>query len=84
MAYIEDVKRVFKLSCCAPFSIEMIENKYMVINGHKGICGYDKEEISLRIKCGILKIIGKELNLSALTESEAYVSGMIQGVYFEN
>lgn len=84
MAYVEDIKKVFALSQGFSYAVELLSNKYVVINGHKGISGYDDEVISVKIKNGLIKVLGCNLKLATLTDSEVYISGNIKGVQFEN
>lgn len=85
MAYYEDMNKYLDLQqglLCNSF-VELINGKYCIINGHRGILEYSKDQIRIRLRKGSVKIYGAELKILALTPTELYISGQIKGVLLD-
>lgn len=82
MAYYEDINKYLDLQqglLCNSF-VELINNKYCIINGHRGVSDFTKECIRVRVRKGNISINGEELSIIALTPTELYISGTIKGI----
>lgn len=62
--------------------IEMVGNHEILIEGVKGIIGYDDEEVSVNTSKMVVKIKGKSLILKSMTSDELLVEGEILSVEF--
>ena len=62
--------------------ITMIGDIRMNIENHKGIIEYTNNCIRIKIKDGILKIMGKNLLLKIILKDEIVIIGKIQQVEF--
>ena len=82
MAYYEDINKYLDLpeGLAMDSLIQLINGKYCVVNGHKGISEYSEEHIAVRLKKGAAQIEGSELKISALTPTELYITGRIKGI----
>lgn len=52
------------------------------IEGHKGVLFFSSEEVRFRIKGRILSIKGQNITLSATSDKETVVSGIIEAVEY--
>ncbi len=85
MAYYEDMNKLLDLPqglLCNSY-VELINGRYCIINGHKGIREFSEQYICVRQKNGDVKIEGEQLKILALTPTELYVSGVIKGIIID-
>jgi sporulation protein YqfC len=82
MAYYEDMNKYLDLpeGLLMNSLIQIINGKYCIVNGHKGISEYSEERVTIRLKKGMAQVDGVELKISALTATELYISGIIKGI----
>ena len=60
--------------------IEMISDKRVLIENHRGICRYTREQICVHAKCGVICINGQMLYLEKMSKEQLIVTGKIYGV----
>jgi len=84
MVYVEDIKRIFgekaeKIGAC---EVALFGTSALVVSGHKGISAVSPTEIVVRLKQGLVRVIGDALRLVKASPSELYVSGKIRAVEY--
>ena len=47
------------------------------VEGHSGIMSFNSEEIIFKRKKGLIKLIGKNLTLTEISQTDAYVKGSV-------
>ena len=62
---------------------EMISNRLLIIENHKGIAGLTEEMVSIRVKGGRMSVGGSGLYIKMLNRREVSVAGDILSVGFE-
>ncbi|MBM7614649.1 sporulation protein YqfC [Alkaliphilus hydrothermalis] len=62
--------------------ITVVGNLQIYIENHKGILEYSSTRIRIYTKCGVLRIIGKNLLLKNIVVEEIVITGEINGVEF--
>lgn len=62
------------------FNIVNMSNKLVYIEGHKGVISISKENISIRVKKGVLCVIGKHLQIKRISHSTAVIVGEIKEI----
>lgn len=60
--------------------IELFGNERVLIENHHGVCKYSCEEISVRMKYGILTVRGAGLNIAVMTKQRLVICGKIRGI----
>lgn len=60
--------------------IEVIADKRVLIENHRGICKYTHENICIYSKCGMIRICGQKLFLKKMTKDQLTITGQINGV----
>ena len=85
MAYSEDIKRIFQKGdgLFSGSEITFFTGGATVVSGHKGICSLSSEQVVVRVKNGLLKVVGQGLTLQKASPLEAYISGRITAVVLE-
>ncbi len=82
MAFFDDIRNLLPISQ-GDTPIQLVDNTYAVINGHKGLKVYTDNEIVFIIKKTYIKLIGTDLKIVYLSNAEAYIQGIIKGVLFD-
>lgn len=62
--------------------IEMFSNKRLVIDGSFSVLEYASELICLKLKKGVLNIMGRELCINSVTEDHIFIIGEIIDLEF--
>ena len=62
---------------------ELIGNTFFNVDGCTGIKKYDKDEIVLRSKSFILKIMGQELTMTVFSQGRVSIRGYIKSYEIE-
>lgn len=60
--------------------IEIVSDKQVLIENHKGIIGYEVDNIVVRSKQGELYISGKVLTIRELSKSKLIIRGKIESI----
>ena len=79
--YINEIINVCKLpfsEVCNDFKVIQIGTKSIYICNYLKIIGYSIERIVLKVKRGILEIIGSDLYIYQINKSEIIIKGNIQ------
>ena len=61
--------------------LELIGEGRVLIEGHGGVYVYSDVEICVKVKYGVLKIVGRNLKLSQMTLYKLIISGFISEIY---
>lgn len=64
--------------------VEVVGRKRVLIEFHFGICAYSRCEICVRIKPGVVRICGTELELLRITKQQLVVCGKIDSICFDD
>lgn len=62
--------------------IELIADKRVLIENHRGICKYTREQICVYAQCGIIRVCGQKLFLDKMTKDQLTITGKIDGIYW--
>ncbi len=57
--------------------MEMLGDRYFYMERHKGILSYSGEEIDINGETGIVRIFGKDLELTSMTGDQLRIQGSI-------
>lgn len=60
--------------------MEMLGDRYFYMERHKGILSYSGEEIDINGETGIIRIFGKDLELTSMTGDQLRIQGSISRV----
>lgn len=63
--------------------ISWVGRETVLIEQHRGIAGFESEEIRLESEQGTVVVRGRNMNLRELSQSRAFLSGEIDGIFFE-
>ncbi len=83
MAFFKLTANKIKLSeseLLADCIVSVYSAKGVHLEGHKGVLVFSEEEIVFKRKKGAITILGKNLNISEISSTDAYVSGEIESV----
>ena len=64
---------------CAPL-VEILGDCRVLIENHKGVAGYTNTEICVKVKFGLIKILGHNLALTKMSGRQLVVMGHIECV----
>jgi len=59
-------------------------NNQICIENYKGIIEYDSERIRINSAKGLIKILGKNLEINTITNEELFITGQISNIEFLN
>lgn len=57
--------------------VEMMGNRHFYMEHHQGILSYSGEEIDINGEAGIVRIFGKDLELTSMTGDQLRIQGSI-------
>ena len=60
--------------------IEIVGDRQILIENHQGVTEYGHERICIRLRCGILTVYGKQLELARMTKELLVITGTIDNV----
>lgn len=60
--------------------IEVIGERRVLIENHRGVIRYGEEEICLRVSYGFVKVVGCGLRLLRMTKCQVIICGRINGI----
>lgn len=77
--FFEGLKKEFKLNkeAFGNFNVVLVSNNFLYVEGHKGLLKLEEENISLKVKGGVLVIKGNKLSLKELTLNTVAINGKI-------
>ncbi|SCX94010.1 sporulation protein YqfC [Alkaliphilus peptidifermentans] len=64
--------------------ITMVGNLQLYVENHKGIVEYSSNRVRIFTKCGVLRVIGKNLLLKNIVLEEIVIVGEIREVEFDD
>ena len=59
---------------------ELVGDRRVVIENHKGIVKYEKDSICVHVDFGVLSVSGETLSLTQMTRERLVISGNIRSV----
>ena len=60
--------------------VEILEDKRVLIEHHRGITQYTKEQIQIRVKFGVICVHGEGLSLCRMTGNQLVITGRIDSL----
>ena len=63
--------------------ITLIERRQVLIEQHRGILGYTRDKVTVRLTEGYLYVVGQALEISSYTSEDLCVSGHINRLEFQ-
>lgn len=80
--FFDDLKKEFKLQSngFSAFNLVMVSTNLVYLEGHKGLLKLSEENITLRVKKGVVCILGKDLKISEMTQKTIAICGEISKV----
>ena len=65
-----------------PPDLDPVGRTAVWIEQHRGILGFEPEEIRLQSEQGAITIRGKSMQMTELSETRAYLEGDFDGIFF--
>ena len=80
--FFSELKKHFKLSDSIFTTYQMINlsNKFLYIEGHKGILSFSNDMITFKVKNGVVTLQGKSLYISEISNDTLAISGEIKSI----
>lgn len=63
--------------------VEVVGNRRVLVENHRGILGYGTEEICVGATFGSLRVLGCGLRLCCMNREQLFISGQIQSISLE-
>lgn len=63
--------------------VELRGRRRVLVEGHRGILGYGRDEILVATAEGVLHISGRDLQLCSMSREQLFVSGTIDAIVCE-
>ena len=60
--------------------IELVGDRRILVENHRGVIEYAHEKISVRLRCGILTVCGTNLELARMTKELLIIAGAVDSV----
>ncbi len=60
--------------------VEIVGDRRILIENHKGVTEYGHERICVRLRCGDLTVYGKHLELAKMTKEVLVITGAVDNV----
>ena len=60
--------------------IEIVENKRILIEQHKGVAAFACEEVCVKVQKGFVHVTGKRLEILCMTKEKIVICGVIESV----
>ena len=61
--------------------VELLGEGRVLIEGHKGVAAYSDQEITVKTRLGVVRIVGSNLELTSMSAHRLVISGYISCVY---
>lgn len=80
--FFNDLKKEYSLKneIVSDFNVVMMSGKFVYIEGQKGLLKLSSENVSVKVKGGVVCVLGKDLKISEMTGKTLAVSGSISSV----
>ena len=60
--------------------VEIAGQGRVLIENHRGVCGYGREQINIRVKFGEIAVRGCGLELARMTREQLVITGRVESV----
>ena len=60
--------------------VELVGERRILVENHRGVTEYGHERICIRLRCGILTVCGKNLELARMTKELLVITGTVDSV----
>lgn len=82
--FMDEIKEKLKLDdVLCPYSVTVLGNYAVAVDGVKNVVLSASTEVRIRVKGGIISILGNELNVTEIGADGVYVRGKINSLVFE-
>ena len=78
--FFVELKKHFKLESLQEYQMINLSNKFIYLEGHKGMISFSKTMINFKVKSGVLVIKGEELFLSEISTDTISIKGNITSI----
>lgn len=80
--FFSELKKHFALSdsLFSSYQIINLSNKFLYIEGHKGVLNFSTEMITFKVKNGVITVQGKCLYISEISNDTLAISGEIKSI----
>ena len=77
--FFESLKKEFGLpkELFGHFNVVLVSNNFLYIEGHKGILKLSQENMTFKVKNGVLVVLGKNMQMKELTQNTVSIIGKI-------
>ena len=62
--------------------IELLGNRELYMDRHRGVLGYSTERVDINGGSVVVRILGRNLQLQAMTDQELRIDGIIENIEF--
>lgn len=83
---IESIAELFEIPDDLIFDLPrmtLLGNKQLLIENHKGIIEYTTQIVRIRLKQGVVIVVGSNLSLGSLQVEQILVEGLIQSLRYD-
>ena len=60
--------------------VELVGNRRVLIEHHKGICQYQQDNIGVQLHCGKLYVSGNRMEITKMSRDQLVITGYIYSV----
>lgn len=76
--FFNELKKEYKLPALSEYNLVNITGKALYVEGHLGLMTLSKEQISFRVKHGVIIVEGFGLTIKELSENTLLIEGKIK------
>lgn len=81
--YIADTMRMPKDVVMDLPVISVCGDREIYIENHKGLAGYTDSEIRIKMRGGVMRVVGSSLKIIVMEYDRMVINGVFRGVYYE-
>ena len=63
--------------------ISVCGDREIYIENHKGLAGYTDSEIRIKMRGGVMRVVGSSLKIIVMEYDRMVINGVFRGVYYE-
>lgn len=80
--FFDDLKKEFKFqpNALMAFNLVMVSNSLIYLEGHKGLLKLSDDNVCVRVKKGVVCVLGKNLKIAEMTQKTIAISGEISKI----
>ncbi len=82
--FVDEVQEILKIDDKNyPFTVTLLGGECAIASGVKTVILSTQNELKLKVKSGVLKIVGEDLSIRQIGGGDMYLSGEIKSVEIE-